>query len=64
MSLPVVTGDDDVDTSAGLTDVWGFLVVHFPQGVCERARGVDDTLGLHVKLLSCEGRGMEKHPWY
>lgn len=52
--VPVVTGDDDVDSSAGLADVFGLLVVHLPQGVCERARGVDHTLGLHVKFMSCE----------
>lgn len=30
-AVPVVAGDDNVNTSAGLADVLGFLVVHFPQ---------------------------------
>lgn len=51
---PEVTWDDDVHAGAGLADVAGCLVVHLPQGVGERPRGVDDTLGFDVKFLSCE----------
>ena len=60
-ALPVVAGDDDVHSSAGLADVGGLLVVHLPQRVGEGPRGVDHTLGSHVKLLTCrEGRGTRK----
>lgn len=51
---PVVSRDDDVDSSAGLADILALLVVHLPQRVGEWSRGVDHTLGLHVKLFSCE----------
>lgn len=50
--VPIVTRDDDVNAGAGLADVTGFLVVHLPQRVGERAGGVDHTLGFDVKFLS------------
>lgn len=60
---PVVTGDDDVNAGAGLADVFGLLVVHLPQWVRERPGGVDHTLGLHIKFLSCDGEMMvDKQP--
>lgn len=59
---PVVAGDDDVNAGARLADVLGLLVVHLPQRVSERARGVDHTLGLHIKFLSCEGDDDDETP--
>lgn len=43
-----------MNSSTGLADVRGLLVVHLPQSVCERSGGVDHTLGPHVKFLPCE----------
>lgn len=51
---PVVSRNDDVDSSAGLADVLALLVVHLPQRVGEGSGGVDHTLRFHIKLASCE----------
>lgn len=51
---PVVSRNDDVDSSAGLADVLALLVIHPPQRVGEGSGGVDHTLRFHIKLVSCE----------
>lgn len=52
--LPVIAWDDDVHPSTGLTDVGVLLIIHFPQHVCKRSRGIDNTFGSDIKFLPYE----------
>lgn len=52
--LPVIARDDDVHPSTGLTDVGVLLIIHFPQCVGKRSRGIDNTFGSDIKFLPYE----------